>query len=921
MGAIGSSPNAEISTEAPSILGAQTRILPRSVSHNRAESAQSRPASAAGPSSEAAHQPSSSLRPLRLVASSSNISPKLTATATNGRGNIGASADADAASDLRRPAFKREKSASAAMIRSRAASPAPSAAESWTQAGDAEGAYIRKTYAHFDSRGVEDDGFVEGQEWTRERGQGHAWEQPDLGRKRNISRARSVTPSVVGAKLRIASSQLRRDVARSVPSSPSVGHRNLALSPAFEGSSSRQILPGRLRPGPNGPDRLSPILAESSLESDNPMHRAAISPPLAFTQDRPSLDPIVTDGGGAGLGLVHSTGLSSAVEELAPSPSAPTLDIIPPTPNPALSPTQPLDQNAQQSGASSTLSPRDSSHLGSSSTETCYTTVDHFSDSSGARRPDDDVTRPFSSESIVSLARSEESGLSDSRRLGVLQGRVSGTEEQDLDYEGESHQEREARIAREEVMSSIDRYGFFAKELNGSSSRPPRTTILPAPAFAKLPLKRRSALKAVQKKPAPKGSPTMGSEKSPSLVGASGFAKGVNDDASAIDRVRTHRTALEEAVRAREALRVEKWQRMLRVDSRDAGGNVSGYRLASNLVQSKKLRRRIYKGVPDRWRSAAWWALVCDGHHSIFVNSDARPVAAAAKANPVTGHGRHESERSNTGTVASTSPVGTARNRSVANGSLASDAEHRYAELIKQPSPHDVQIDLDVPRTISGHVLFHTRYGQGQRGLFHVLHAFSLHCDDCAYCQGMGPIAATLLVYLPPERAYACLTAMHDAREYGLHKTFSPGFPGLVESFYVQEQLALAYMPDIARQLLEQDITTSSYATRWYITLFANVVPFQTQIRLWDALLLDGADVLVIFSLAVLWALRDRLIHPNATFETILGALGAELLPEDDDALMRWVEHFSARDDVKKKIAKAHKEWHVRELAGDAHLT
>ncbi|PWN44066.1 RabGAP/TBC [Ceraceosorus guamensis] len=583
MGAIGSSPNAEISTEAPSILGAQTRILPRSVSHNRTESAQSRPASAAGPSSEAAHQPSSSLRPLRLVASSSNISPKLTATATNGRGNIGGSADADAASALRRPAFKRVESASAAILRSRAASPAPSAAESWTQAGDAEGAYIRKTYAHFDSRGVEDDGFVEGQEWTRER------------------------------------------------------------------------------------------------------------------------------------------------------------------------------------------------------------------------------------------------------------GRVSGTEEQDPDYEGESHQEREARIAREEVMSSIDRYGFFAKELNGSSSRPPRTTILPAPAFAKLPSKRRSALKSVKKKPAPKGSPTVGSEK------------------------------------AREALRVEKWQRMLRVDSRDAGGNVSGYRLAPNLVQSKKLRRRVYKGVPDRWRSAAWWALVCDGHHSIFANGDARP--------------------------------------------------HRYAELIKKPSPHDVQIDLDVPRTISGHVLFHTRYGQGQRGLFHVLHAFSLHCDDCAYCQGMGPIAATLLVYLPPERAYACLTAMHDAREYGLHKTFSPGFPGLVESFYVQEQLALAYMPDIARQLLEQDITTSSYATRWYITLFANVVPFQTQIRLWDALLLDGADVLVIFSLAVLWALRDRLIHPNATFETILGALGAELLPEDDDALMRWVEHFSARDDVKKKIAKAHKEWHVRELAGDAHLT
>lgn len=34
-----------------------------------------------------------------------------------------------------------------------------------------------------------------------------------------------------------------------------------------------------------------------------------------------------------------------------------------------------------------------------------------------------------------------------------------------------------------------------------------------------------------------------------------------------------------------------------------------------------------------------------------------------------------------------------------------------------------------------------------QRSLFHVLHCFSMHCKECGYCQGMGPIAATLLSY------------------------------------------------------------------------------------------------------------------------------------------------------------------------------
>lgn len=53
-------------------------------------------------------------------------------------------------------------------------------------------------------------------------------------------------------------------------------------------------------------------------------------------------------------------------------------------------------------------------------------------------------------------------------------------------------------------------------------------------------------------------------------------------------------------------------------------------------------------------------------------------------------------------------------------------------------------------------------------------------------------------------------------------------------------------------------MTTSSYATKWYITLFANVVPFKTQLRLWDALFLEGRDILIVMSLAVIWGFRGR---------------------------------------------------------------
>lgn len=153
------------------------------------------------------------------------------------------------------------------------------------------------------------------------------------------------------------------------------------------------------------------------------------------------------------------------------------------------------------------------------------------------------------------------------------------------------------------------------------------------------------------------------------------------------------------------------------------------------------MSRRVYKGIPDRWRASAWETLASD--------------------------------------YALSTSVGKGKRRSTTDDLLA-----EYASRVDQPSSFDVQIDLDVPRTVSGHVLFHTRYGLGcvfsnhvlspsriekeqeeltnertnenfsldrQRSLFHSLHVFSLKCDDCQYCQGMGSIAANLLCYYSAE--------------------------------------------------------------------------------------------------------------------------------------------------------------------------
>lgn len=93
----------------------------------------------------------------------------------------------------------------------------------------------------------------------------------------------------------------------------------------------------------------------------------------------------------------------------------------------------------------------------------------------------------------------------------------------------------------------------------------------------------------------------------------------------------------------------------------DPGHNIEAWTIRS--AKEAKFRRRVYKGIPDRWRRAAW---------DLMLNK-----------------------------YAQTGPAEMA------------DLAAEYEDALDRPSTYDIQIDLDVPRTVSGHIMFRTRYGAG----------------------------------------------------------------------------------------------------------------------------------------------------------------------------------------------------------------
>ncbi|KAG8528316.1 uncharacterized protein KY384_007233 [Bacidia gigantensis] len=238
--------------------------------------------------------------------------------------------------------------------------------------------------------------------------------------------------------------------------------------------------------------------------------------------------------------------------------------------------------------------------------------------------------------------------------------------------------------------------------------------------------------------------------------------------------------------KVREWERDEKWRKMAKVVKKDPHGGGMEFEFD---VRNPKLIERAWKGIPDKWRATAW--------HS-FLSSSAKKRTDVASDN---------------------------------------ELKSAFQQLLHQSSPDDVQIDIDVPRTINSHIMFRRRYRGGQRLLFRVLHCMSIYFPVTGYVQGMAALAATLLCYFDEEMTFVMLVRLWQLR--GLDQLYRSGFAGLMCAL---EEFETQWLRggEVAMKLQEYDITSTSYGTRWYLTLFNYSIPFPAQLRIWDVFMLLG---------------------------------------------------------------------------------
>ncbi|KAL7305969.1 hypothetical protein TKK_0001440 [Trichogramma kaykai] len=258
------------------------------------------------------------------------------------------------------------------------------------------------------------------------------------------------------------------------------------------------------------------------------------------------------------------------------------------------------------------------------------------------------------------------------------------------------------------------------------------------------------------------------------------------------------------------------------------------------VATTEKLRRRIYKGIPDRFRGQVWVLLL----------------------------GIHKLKSENIG---------------------------KYEEMLRlarQWSTEIRQIDADVARQYRDHINYRERYSLKQRSMFYVLAAYSMYNMEVGYCQGMSVLAGLLLLYMDEEEAFWGLSVLLTDKKYSMHGFYVDGFPKLNRYMEHHDKIMQRFLPKLKKRLDKCGCDSILYALKWFFVVFQERTPVSLGLRIWDIFLLDGDRVLPAIAYTIM-KLHKRQLLTMDSLDEFCNYLQIKLEKDfgyDDDHVISAVE-------------------------------
>ncbi|KAG1337963.1 TBC1 domain family member 8B [Cocos nucifera] len=149
------------------------------------------------------------------------------------------------------------------------------------------------------------------------------------------------------------------------------------------------------------------------------------------------------------------------------------------------------------------------------------------------------------------------------------------------------------------------------------------------------------------------------------------------------------------------------------------------------------------------------------------------------------------------------------------------------------------QIEKDLPRTFPGHPALDE---DGRNALRRLLTAYARHNPSVGYCQAMNFFAGLLLLLMPEENAFWTLTGIIDDYFDGYYSE------EMVESQVDQlvlEELIRERFPKLVNHLDYLGVQVAWVTGPWFLSIFMNMLPWESVLRIWDVLLFEGNRVML----------------------------------------------------------------------------
>ncbi|XP_055838183.1 USP6 N-terminal-like protein isoform X2 [Episyrphus balteatus] len=256
---------------------------------------------------------------------------------------------------------------------------------------------------------------------------------------------------------------------------------------------------------------------------------------------------------------------------------------------------------------------------------------------------------------------------------------------------------------------------------------------------------------------------------------------------------------------------------------------------------NEKLRKRVFKGIPNRVRWLAWKKLL--------------NVEESMKKNP--------------------------------------GIYSQMLEWARKYSTEARQIDSDVNRQFRDNEVYRKRYSVKQRSLFNLLNAYSIYNSELGYCQGMSGVAGVLLLFMDEEEAFWALNTLIIDKKYAMHGLFIEGFPKLTRFLEHHDRILAKLMRKLHKHFVKHNVDAILYSIKWFFVIFVERIPFSLSIRVWDVYLLEGERVVTAMAYTILYLHQSELLRLK-DMDAIIEYLQVKLHKNfgyNDDYVMEVLEH------------------------------